>query len=324
MSAMFDLNLLRVFEAMLVEQNVTAAAAHVGLTQSAMSNALGRLRLQFGDPLFVKTRTGMLPTPRALQLAAPLKEALALVRSSTEELESFDPLTSERVFRLYMTDVGGMRFLPPLMKHLLGMGAKVKVETLQVDVEELSDRMTLGEVDLALGFLPRLTAAIERTSLYNEHYVCLTRVTDADDGAKLTLKKFLQARHVAIDSMGSGLQFFDEALERQGIRRDIALRVPHFAVIPMILAETDLVVTLPSRVASGIARAAKVREHQLPFKFASFDVSLFWHPRFASDPPILWLRNLLTRLFQEEPYQARVAGKRNAARTKDNGHGQQR
>src|SRR6478609_7219988 len=112
---MIDLNLLPVFEAMLLEENVTAAAARMGLTQSALSNALGRLRTYFEDPLFVKTRQGMLPTPRALELAGPLREAMTLVRAAAQKSEGFDPKTSNRTFRIYMTDVGEMVLLPKLM-----------------------------------------------------------------------------------------------------------------------------------------------------------------------------------------------------------------
>lgn len=300
---MLDLNLLPVFEAMLVEQNVTAAASHVGLTQSAMSNALGRLRQHFDDPLFVKTRTGMLPTPRAQELAGPLKQALALIRAAAEERERFDPKASGRTFRLYMTDVGEMRFLPGLMEHLRSTGASVKIETSQIQVEELADRMTLGEIDLALGYLPEVSRAIDRLPLFDEHYVCVTR----DDGTanKLTRERFLSSPHVAIESMGSGHAMFERVLQQEGIALNVALRVPHFVVIPMIVAQTDLVVTLPSRVAEQIAKPMNLRVHPLPFKFPKFEVSLYWHPRFASDPPIAWLRGEMARLYQERPYVAR-------------------
>ncbi|MDO8280940.1 MAG: LysR family transcriptional regulator [Burkholderiaceae bacterium] len=301
---MLDLNLLPVFEAMLVEQNVTAAASHVGLSQSAMSNALGRLRQHFGDPLFVKTRTGMLPTPRARELAGPLKQALALIRASAEERERFDPIASRRSFRLYMTDVGEMRFLPGLMEHLRSTGSSVKIETSQLQVEELADRMTSGEIDLALGYLPAISGAIERLPLFDEHYVCVTR----DDGGanKLTLKRFIAASHVAIESMGSGHALLERALQREGIVLNVVLRVPHFVVIPMIVAQTDLVVTIPSKVAEQIAKPMNLRIHPLPFKFQKFEVSLFWHPRFANDPPIAWLRGQLALLYQEPPYAASI------------------
>jgi len=297
---MLDLNLLPVFEAMLVEQNVTAAASHVGLTQSAMSNALGRLRQHFDDPLFVKTKTGMLPTPRAQELAGPIRHALALIRATAAEHERFDPLTSDRTFRIYMTDVGEMRFLPKLMEHLRSIGAKIKIETCQIQADELADRMTLGEVDLALGYLPDVSGAIERLPLFEERYVCVTRDDVLD--TNLTLERFVTSPHVAIESLGSGHALFERALQREGIALNVALRVPHFVVIPMIVERTDLMVTLPATVAELIAKPMNLRIHPLPIKFPNFEVSLYWHPLFANDPPIAWMRSVLTELYQEPPY----------------------
>ncbi len=297
---MIDLNLLPVFEAMLIEQNVTAAAAKMGLTQSALSNALGRLRTYFEDPLFVKTRQGMLPTPRALELAQPLRDALTLVRAAAQKSEGFDPLTSNRTFRLYMTDVGEMVFLPALMKHLRKNGFSIQIETAQLDSDEVAERLTSGEIDFAIGYLPNLGKTIAGASLFREHYVCMTRKDYGENGTKkLTLKQFLAASHVLISSMGSGHQIIERTLDARGFKRNVALRVPHFLVIPKIIADSDLVVTVPARVAESWADQTAVRVHELPLAIPSFDVSLFWHPRFVNDPPIEWLRELMLRLFRE-------------------------
>lgn len=305
---MLDLNLLPVFEAMLQEQNVTAAAARMGLTQSALSNALGRLRHYFEDPLFVKTRKGMLPTPRALELAQPLRDAMTLVRAAAQKSEGFDPTSSNRTFRLYMTDVGEMVLLPALMKHLRENGITIQIETAQLDSEEVAERLASGEIDFAVGYLPNLGKAIASASLFREHYVCMTR-KDGDDAAsgKLTLKKFLAASHVLISSMGSGHQIIERTLEQRGFKRKVALRVPHFLVIPKIVADTDLVVTVPARVADAFAGQTEVRVHPLPVPIPKFDVSLFWHPRFVNDPPIEWFRKLMLQLFQEDPTAGREA-----------------
>jgi DNA-binding transcriptional LysR family regulator len=298
---MLDLNLLPVFEAMLLDQNVTAAAARVGVTQSALSNALGRLRHYFDDPLFVKTSKGMLPTPRAAELAQPLREALNLVRAAAQKNEAFDPARSNRTFRLYMTDVGEMVFLPELMKYLRSHGMSIQIETAQLDSDEVAEQLASGEIDFAVGYLPNLGKTIEKATLFREHYVCMTRKNYGENGAgKLTLKNFLAASHVLISSMGSGHQIIERTLERGGFKRNVALRVPHFLVIPRIIADTDLVVTIPARAARTFADQTHVREFPLPVAIPSFDVALFWHSRFVNDPSIEWFRTLMLKLFQEK------------------------
>lgn len=306
---MLDLNLLPVFEAMLLDQNVTVAASRMGLTQSALSNALGRLRTYFEDPLFVKTRQGMLPTPRALELAGPLRDALTLVRAAAQKSEGFDPSTSNRTFRIYMTDVGEMVLLPGLMKHLRDNKYTIQIETAQIDSDEVAQRLASGEIDFAIGYLPNLGKTIAAASLFREHYVCMTRQDYSENGEKkLTLKKFLAASHVLIASMGSGHQIIERTLDARGFKRKVALRVPHFLVIPRIIADTDLVVTVPARVAETFADQTAVRVHALPLVIPSFDVSLFWHPRFVNDPPIEWLRELMLGLFQDDSERARQGG----------------
>lgn len=295
-----DLNLLRAYEAMLLHRNVTAAAAHVGLTQSAMSNALGRLRQYFDDPLFVKTRAGMVPTPYALELARPLKQALALVRSSTQKRKGFDPSQSRRVFRFYMSDVGEMVFLPALMKRLVRIGENVRVETEQLPSNEVAQRLATGEIDFAAGFFPGLGKSVERAALFPEHYVCMVRRDHpACVNGTMPLAEFRNGSHVLIESMGSGHQVIERTLERNGIRRNIALRVPHFMVIPQIVADTDLIVTIPNQVARLFSEYEKVRVLPLPVSIASFDVSLYWHARFSEEPAIQWMRALMVELFQE-------------------------
>lgn len=299
---MLDLNLLPVFEAMLLDKNVTVAATRMGITQSALSNAIGRLRHYFKDPLFVKTRGEMLPTPLALELAKPLRDALTLVRAATQKDRSFDPSMSDRAFRLYMTDVGEMVLLPKLMKYLESHGISIQIETTQLDSLVVAEKLASGEIDFAVGYLPNLGKAIEKATLFREHYVCMTRKTYGENGkGKLTLKKFLAASHVLIASMGSGHQIIERTLDRGGFKRNIALRVPHFLVIPKIILDTDLVVTIPARAAQTFADQTEVRVHPLPVKIPTFDVALFWHSRFANDPSIEWFRVLMLQLFQEQP-----------------------
>jgi len=293
-----DLNLLLAFEAMFLHRSVTAAAAHVGITQSAMSNAVGRLRRHFDDVLFVHTRSGMLPTPRALELAKPLQQALALVRAASRKPGEFDPRLSRRSFRFHMSDVGEMVFLPALVRHLDLIDASVRVETRQLTSDEVGAQLESGEVDFAAGYLPSLSRTVISRPLFREHYVCMVRRDHPLAKAKtVTTREFLAYPHVLIESMGSGHRIIERTLEQHGLNPEQALRVPHFMVVPMIVAGTDRIVTIPSRVASIFASLMPVRVLPLPIRIPPFDVTLLCHPRFADDPGVHWMQSVMLELF---------------------------
>jgi DNA-binding transcriptional LysR family regulator len=201
-----------------------------------------------------------------------------------------------------MSDVGELVLLPKLMRHLHTHSPSMRLETAQLPAAELAVRLETGDIDLAVGYLPQLPDKIRRSRLFEEHYVCMTR-PDHPLGrrAPLTLKEFVGARHVLIASMGSGHQRLERALAEHGVHDNVALRVPHFVVVPLIVAGTDLVVSLPNRVAGASARLARVKVHPLPIPIPSFDVSLYWHERVEKDAANQWLRGALTELFGDRP-----------------------
>ena len=228
-----DLNLLRVFDAVLRGRSVTAAAAQLGLTQPAVSNALARLRNVFGDALFLRTPRGMEPTPFARELAGPVRQALALLESALAHGPGFDPATSSRNFRFYMSDLGQIEFLPPLVERLSRIAPNVRLEAVALELEDISHALAAGSLDVAMGFLPGLGAPVRRKALFRDPYVCLLRAGHPIE--TLTRKKFLEASHALVSYRG-GHRVIEEALERAGLSRRIVLRVPHFTVVPMVLA----------------------------------------------------------------------------------------
>src|SRR5262247_539925 len=159
-----DLNLLRVFDSVLHERNVTAAAARLGLTQPAVSNALARLRAQFGDALFVRTAGGMDATPFARGLAEPVRQALALLESALAHGPGFDPASATRAFRFYMSDLGQVEFLPPLVERVQRLAPAVRLEAVAVDIEDIAGALASGVLDVAMGFLPGLAPPSARAS----------------------------------------------------------------------------------------------------------------------------------------------------------------
>ena len=292
-----DLNLLRVFDAVLSEGGVTPAAGRLGLTQPAVSNALSRLRRAFNDPLFVRTASGMEATPFARELAEPVRQALALLESALAHGPGFDPATSTRAFRFYMSDLGQVEFLPPLVERVQRAAPGVRLEAVAADLEHIADALATGALDLAVGFLPALGPPIARRALFRDPYVCLMRAAHPAIGARLTRKKFLEASHVLVTYRGGGHRVIEEALERVGVARRIALRVPHFTVVPMVLERTDLILTLPARVARIYERQGGFRALPPPVPMPPAEVAVHWHERFEAEPGNRWLREQVVDLF---------------------------
>jgi len=289
-----DLNLLRVFDAVLHEKGVTPAAARLGLTQPAVSNALARLRKDFGDALFVRTAAGMDATPFARGVAEPVRQALALLESALAHGPGFDAATSTRAFRFYMSDLGQIEFLPPLVERVQRDAPGVRLEAVALEVEDIADALAAGALDLAIGFLPGLAAPVRRQALFRDPYLCLMRADHPI--VTLTRKRFLDASHALVIYRG-GHRVIEEALERAGVARRIALRVPHFTVVPMVLERTDLILTLPARVARVFERRGKLKALPPPVPIPSAEVAVHWHERFEADPGNRWLRQQVVDLF---------------------------
>ena len=293
-----DLNLLRVFDAVLRDRSVTAAARHLGLTQPAVSNALSRLRAQFEDALFVRTPAGMDATPFARELAQPVRQALALLEAALAHGPGFDPESATRTFRFYMSDLGQVEFLPPLVERAQRIAPGVRLEAVALEVADIGDALATGALDIAVGFLPGLGPPVRRQPLFRDPYVCLMRADHPLVGKNLTRKQFLSAAHALVSYKG-GHRVIEEALERAGLARKIALRVPHFTVVPMVLERTDLILTLPSRIARVYERQGRFKSMPPPVPIPPADVAAHWHERFERDPGNRWLREMIRELFTE-------------------------
>ena len=292
-----DLNLLRAFDAVLRDGSVTAAAERLSLSQPAMSNALSRLRRILGDPLFMRTPGGMRPTPFAQQLAAPVRQALDLIYTTLQQRPGFDPRTSQRSFRLQLSDVGEIVFLPPLLERLQREAPGVRVETGHLPQDEVSDALAAGEIDLAVGFLPELSLGVVQRRLFRDRYVCLVRADHPKIGSRLTLAQFLAASHVLVSARGSAHEIVEQTLRNKGLVRRIALRVPHFTVVPMILSRTDHMVIVPEGLVRSIARLGRFKSLKPPVDIPALDVKVHWHERFDQDPGISWLRGVIVELY---------------------------
>jgi DNA-binding transcriptional LysR family regulator len=273
-------------------------ATVLGMSQPAVSSALGRLRASLGDALFLRTQGGMVPTPYALQLAEPVATALEGLQQALQVRASFNPATSERRFSLAMTDVGEMYFLPVLMDALTQAAPGVTLKVVVVTSASLGDDMATGRTDLALGLLPQLQAGFFQQALFRQPYVCLMREGHPLARApELTLAHFAAADHVRVIAAGTGHGRVDEALERQGLQRRIRLTVPHYVALGDVLGHSELIATVPERFAQRVTRPFALTTRTLPLAVDGSVIHQFWHARLHQDPGHQWLRTLVAQCF---------------------------
>ena len=300
--ARLDLNLLLVFHHLLREKRVTAVATVLGMSQPAVSSALGRLRVSLDDELFLRTQRGMVPTPYALQLAEPVAAALEGLQQALQVRASFDPARSERRFTLAMTDVGEMYFLPVLMDALTRAAPGVTLNAVAVTSASLAEDMATGRTELALGLLPQLQTGFFQQALFRQPYVCLMRKGHPlADLPALKLADFAAASHVRVIAEGTGHGRVDEALERQGLQRHIRLTVPHYVALGDVLGHSDLLATVPERFAQRVTQPFGLTTQVLPLAVDGSVIHQFWHARLHKDPGHQWLRGLVSQHFAQAP-----------------------
>ena len=294
-----DLNLLRVLDAVLETRHVTRAARRLGLSQSAVSHALARLRATFDDPLLVRAPGGLVPTARAEALHGPLRQALLALDRALAPPETFDARTSRRVFRFGAADYAQFVVLPALMSHLAREAPGVSLWTAAAaGFETVSAALANGELDLYIGVWNRQDAppGLYERRLFDERFVCIVREDHPTVRDTLTLEQFVALQHAFIAPRGSRGGAVDDALARLGLERHIAVAIPHFLVMPHIIAQTDLVLTVAARVAHAFARTLPLRILAPPLDLARFEIRMVWHERSHLEPAHAWLRETMARL----------------------------
>jgi DNA-binding transcriptional LysR family regulator len=300
-----DLNLLLVLHHLLAERRVATVAEQLGVSQPAVSNSLARLRKLLGDDLFLRTPRGMVPTPYAEQLAVPVGQALKLLHGALNQRHDFEPATCTRTFTIGMTDIGEIVFLPALLERLAELAPQVTLATVRHPAVNLKDGMEAGQIDLAIGLLPQLQAGFFQRRLFSQRYVSLFRQGHAldlgpgGDGAQTPLDRaaYAAADHVAVLSPGTGHGQIDDDLQRAGLMRRVRLRVPHFVAIGHILARSDLVATVPERLAAHLREPFHLATRPLPVPLPDIAINLFWHAQVHRDAANQWLRGVLVELF---------------------------
>ena len=297
-----DLNLreLRIFQALLRQRSITRAAQAMETTQPQVSKVLARLRLQFSDPLFVRQGLAMHPTPKALAMADRLHVLLAAADGLRTEEAEFDPARSDRQFSLLLTDVGMVRFLPPLVARIAVLAPNIKIRSVPLDARQFEYRLESGEADLAFGAFPRAARHLRHQRLYFDSYSSVVRKRHPRARKCQSLAGFLAERHILVTGSETGHAAHgtaDRVLSSTIASSNVMLRVPSFIAGAIVAAEADGIVTLPTNLARRLAAPLGLLAFDPPVALPRIEIAQFWHERYHRDVAHRWLRSLTFELF---------------------------
>jgi DNA-binding transcriptional LysR family regulator len=285
-----DLNLFVVFDTIYTERSLTGASEILHITQPAVSNALARLRVAFNDPLFVRVGRSMMPSPLAQNLIGPVRASLRQLRATIDQGRKFDAATSQKTFSISMRDTG-TQILPRLLGHLARSAPGVRIHCPPVDRRDLAGELASGQLDLAVDIPELARSDLKSVKLLDDRYVCVMRRGHPLASRKLTLERFLSAKHILVSGRRSGRGYIDVTLGRLGHQVDNVLRLTHFQPAFHVVGETDMLLTAPS----SLAHKYDVVVKDLPFPAAPLEGVLYWHRNADQDPGNVWIREEFIR-----------------------------
>jgi DNA-binding transcriptional LysR family regulator len=295
--ASVDLNLLVVLQALLAERHVTRAGRRLHMSQPAVSRALARLRDLFGDELLVRVGQHMRPTPRAEALAATLHRVLGEVQELVAPMD-FDPASATGTIRLAAPDIVTYMLGPALLRCMARDAPRLDLEIVQWSSDWRED-LASGKVDLTFGQVTGSEPGIYSRLLARNQWACVLRDGHPVLRKRWTLQRYLELPHLLIGFTSQGGGHVDAALAAMGRRRRVALRMPYVILSPLIVAETDLVLTTARWLAEKLARAARLMIKPPPVALEPVDIPMVWHERSHRDPRQRWLRATLEALARE-------------------------
>jgi DNA-binding transcriptional LysR family regulator len=294
-----NLNLLPILDALLTERSVSRAGERLGLSQPAVSNALGQLRNLFGDPLLVRKGTAMAPTERALALAEPLRSALLVLEQGLEPPAAFDPATAKNHFTITTNDFVAFAMLPGLLARLQREAPCVRLQVRAWQEHVVPPDLARGDADLALGFNRGLPPGHHAAPLFADRFVFVARQRHPQVRGRVTLGQYTKLMHVVVSQEPNARGIVDDALATRGLSRHVGLRLSHFLLVPPILATTDYVAALSEIVARPMARTLPLQILEMPIDVDGAMVQMVWHERTTSSPAHRWLRERVEEVGRE-------------------------
>lgn len=302
-----DLNLLVTLEALLVEQNVTKAAARLHLSQPAVSAQLSRLRDVFADPLLIPAQRGMTPTVKALELLDPLRAALDQVRATVATHLSFEPATASLAVSIACTDYVQAALIKHLVVAMRREAPGVRIALRILDVPQLEPQMTRGDVDLALMNLQGAPLSLRSRHLFDESYVLIGRRGHPVLREGLTVEEFARLEHIVVSLRGGGFSTsVDNTLVKLGQRRNVVLSASSFLPVPELAAQSDCVALIPRRLLDG--RDKQLMRVEPPFPVEGFAIGMFWHERSHGHAGFRWVREFITHVVDSQTSGRETAG----------------
>jgi DNA-binding transcriptional LysR family regulator len=293
---------LRVLSVLLRERNLTRAAELLGTTQPSVSKVLARLRAHFDDRLFVWAGRSMQPTRRARQIAKPLQDVLVGFDALTVSTAPFDPAVSAREFRLLLTDVGMIIFLPRLTEHVRKAGADLQLNVMPFDVRHVSSLLESSEADLAIGDLPGAARGLRRQRLYQDNFLSVVRKGHPQLASLAHRTGFLAAHHILVKASHAGHAAHEKTgrgLEAALSPDLIQLRLPSFLASAAVVKHTDAIATMPAKLACFVAKELDLVAFSPPLALPPIEIAQFWHERMQDEPGHRWLRMMIFSLFRE-------------------------
>ncbi|AMV48401.1 LysR family transcriptional regulator [Paraburkholderia caribensis] len=297
-----DLNFLYVLQALDEERSVSRAADRLGLTQPAVSHALGKLRTLFQDDLFVRAGSVMAPTPVGERLIAGAAHVLAVVQEEIWSATSFDAATTTRAFSVCLSDMGVIVLLPRLLAALRAHAPNAMLRPIQLPSLELASALQDGALDLAIGYLGKMGQDLHQQPLFRRSLVGIVKGGATRKKVRMTLDEFVERKHVVSGTLALTNQLLEKELRRRGATLKVGIDVPYLLAVPSLVATSDFIAAVPDELADLFARLAHVDVFALPITLPDLTVQQFWHARHHNDAGHRWFRRLVTEtLGQFEP-----------------------
>ena len=292
----YDLNLMPVFLALMEERSVTRAAARLGITQPALSNSLSRLRDTLQDPLFIRARYGIKPTQLAEEIAPSIEAALAQLDDLIVNQQHFQPKDANRLFTLAPNSYAELTLMPALVARLNDLAPAIKLRLTAFGNDLAETGIISGTTALALGRIVDPPDNLIVQHLMDESLACVVRVDHPDVGSSISRKQYERLKHVNVLPTGRLRAGLFQALERQNLKREVAISVTHFLTVPEIVAVTDYCATLPSLICRKLEGDGRFKVMPAPVDLGTFPLDMAWHVRYRHDPAHRWLRSLVAEV----------------------------